>query len=503
MKDEITKSINRDPKIGILKEIVDYNNIILFELDLNSAKKLKFTNSNFESTTGFSDKDFDTIDNLLNKLIHPDDHKIITPIISEPVSSDFEIRWITKDNRIIWLEHHVRVTDDEILYGWAREITQKEEAEKLLVKNEKQFSLLFKNMEQGFALHEMIYDENGKGINYRFILINEAFEKLIGVKRDKLIGKTVLDVLPKIESTWIETFSKVATNGKSLHFKNYSQEFNKHYDIVAYSPQKGFFATIFTDISKSMQYQKELLEAKERAEQGDLLKTEFLQNLSHEIRTPMNGIVGFSKLLATKTLNKDKVKSYTDIINNSAIQLMRIIDDVLEISTLETKQVRLNIEDISINTLLTELYSIFKIDAEQSNLEFKLNLFDESSNNKCYIKSDKTKLSKIINNLLSNAFKYTEQGYIELGYFYDEEAINIYVKDSGIGIDPENFSLIFHRFSQENKILSNKVGGLGLGLSIAKENTELLGGRIWVESQKGSGSTFMIYLPLKAFDSTN
>ncbi len=244
----------------------------------------------------------------------------------------------------------------------------------------------------------------------------------------------------------------------------------------------------------------ELLKAKDKAEESDLLKTEFLSNMSHEIRTPMNGILGFSSFLNKQGLTEEKRKYYIKIIQNSGHQLIRILDDIIEISRLGTKQVITIDEKICLNDLLLKQFSIFDIKAKENKipLYLKKGLSDKEST----ILIDATKLNKILSNLLENALKFTKEGFIELGYTLVKmhghgSQLEIYVKDTGIGIKKESVEIIFKRFSQEEKEMSQKVGGLGLGLSIAKENTELLGGSIRLESEKGKGSIFFIRIPYK------
>lgn len=244
---------------------------------------------------------------------------------------------------------------------------------------------------------------------------------------------------------------------------------------------------------------QELTEAKTKAEESDRLKTEFINNMSHEIRTPMNGILGFANFLNKPELSDEKRSFYTSIIKNSGVQLMRIIDDILEISKLNTKQVQVNEETVCLNDLITEQFLIFDIKANETNLPIYLNktLSDETST----IFTDRVKLNKVLSNLIENALKFTTKGYVEIGYVLKSENeatwLEIYVKDTGVGIKPEKKESIFQRFSQEETDLSKKAGGLGLGLAIAKENTELLGGKISVESKKGEGAKFIVNIPYK------
>ncbi|MCD6555605.1 MAG: response regulator, partial [Bacteroidales bacterium] len=255
------------------------------------------------------------------------------------------------------------------------------------------------------------------------------------------------------------------------------------------------------DITEKNKAQEETLKAKEKAEESDRLKTEFINNMSHEIRTPMNGILGFSELLSTPDLAQEKLINYISIIQNSGKQLMRIIDDILEISKLGTKQVKAIENKVYLNDLFLELFSIFDIRAKENKtpLYLKKGLPDTES----MVLTDSSKLNKILSNLLENALKFTNKGFIEFGYRLKNDTVVIYVKDTGIGIKPEKQEIIFERFSQEEKEVSEHAGGLGLGLSIAKENAELLGGTITLESEKGKGSTFYITIPYKPVENNN
>jgi CheY-like chemotaxis protein len=240
---------------------------------------------------------------------------------------------------------------------------------------------------------------------------------------------------------------------------------------------------------------EELIVAKEKAEESDKLKSEFINNMSHEVRTPMNGILGFTELLCDTSITEEVKMEYAKIVKNSSNRLMRIIDDIMEISRLGTNRVKIIEQEICLNELLDELYKIFETKAKENNI--KLYLKKHLSNEESLIMLDEIKLNKILGNLLENAFKFTNKGFVELGYNLKGDNIELYVKDTGIGIRSENLDLIFNRFSQEEKVISRKVDGLGLGLSIAKENTELLGGKIRVESEKGKGSTFFVTIPYK------
>ncbi|MEN8249193.1 MAG: ATP-binding protein [Bacteroidota bacterium] len=252
---------------------------------------------------------------------------------------------------------------------------------------------------------------------------------------------------------------------------------------------------IVLDTTEKKEIEQELINAKEKAEESDRLKSEFFDNMSHEVRTPLNGILGFSNFLKKPNVTDEQRVEYINIIQNSGHQLLQIIDDILEISKLGSNQTALLEEEVNVNDLLQELFSVFELKSIKNNIPLilKKGLPDTNS----IIITDKTKLNRIVSNLLENAFKFTSDGYIEFGYKLEEGKLAIYVKDTGIGIRPEKQNIIFERFSQEEKELSQKVGGLGLGLSIAKEHAKLLGGSIRLNSEKGKGSTFYVTIPFK------
>lgn len=238
---------------------------------------------------------------------------------------------------------------------------------------------------------------------------------------------------------------------------------------------------------------KELIFAKEKAEESDQLKSAFLANMSHEIRTPLNSIIGFSELLSDPDFEDVQKKEFTKTIVKSGKSLMVIISDIMDLSMIDSKQLKIRNERFFLNSVFVDLEKDFQIRAESKEIKFLITLPAKSEN--IEIESDIYRLKQICNNLIGNALKFTSNGFIEIGYLLKGSKIEFFIKDSGIGIPSVHLQTIFERFRQADITKTRKYGGNGLGLSISKNLVELLGGEIWVESEVGKGSTFYFTLP--------
>jgi signal transduction histidine kinase/CheY-like chemotaxis protein len=238
---------------------------------------------------------------------------------------------------------------------------------------------------------------------------------------------------------------------------------------------------------------KELLKAKEQAEESDRLKSAFLANMSHEIRTPMNGILGFAELLKEPGLTGKEQQDYIKIIEKSGARMLNIINDIVDISKIEAGLMKIEIHELNVNEQILDIYNFFKpeVEAQGMTISFSTPLPAKEAN----LKTDREKVYAILTNLVKNAIKYSNTGTIEIGYKKRECDLEFYVKDTGIGIPNDRHGAIFERFIQADIPGEWAQQGAGLGLSITKAYVEMLGGKIRVESQLGVGSTFYFTLP--------
>lgn len=537
----------------------------------------------------------------------------------------FSARPVFIDNKIAGIEGFIidatkqRAFEQELLVA-------KEKAEKSEVK----YHSMFSAMQEGVYLHKIIYDKKGIAVNYRIIEANAASEKYLNIKCDLAAGKLATELFQTDKAPFLDVYAKVAETGAPTSFEQYFQPMDKHFSISVFSPQKGEFATIFQDITdkklheldllrakekaeenelmfrnlfenspigKSMtgidgslrvnnsfceivgysdeelkkenlayithpedlqssnniiqsllngeaekasfekryihkngnivwvdvstylqrdkenkpqffittiiditerkNYEIEILKAKDKAEESDRLKSAFLANMSHEIRTPMNGILGFSDLLSEPGLGKEEQQAYINLIQKSGARMLNILSEIVEISKIESGTIDVKISEVVINNSMDSIYEFFKPEAEDKSL----NLFyvKNSQVNEPIIQTDGQKLHAILTNLVKNAIKYTDQGSIEFGYHPVEidgrHFLQFYVKDTGIGIPKDRQEAIFERFIQADIVDIQARQGAGLGLAIVKSYVEMLGGKVWVESEKRIGSTFYFTLP--------
>ena len=386
--------------------------------------------------------------------------------------------------------------------NWQNELAQLQ-----LVEYERRFTQI---LESGNIVSLML--NNDGTINF----CNDYLLRITGYEREDVLGKNWFDLFIQSSSReglkalfskgmQIKEFSK--NNENSILTKEGEELVILWYNIALKSDKGEILGTtsVGVNITDSKNHEKMLIEknaeievqnealkkvnlelmlAKERAEESDHLKSAFLANMSHEIRTPMNSILGFSDLLKESKLTSDKQQQYIAVIEHSGKRMLNIINDILVISKIESEIVDINNSKFNINELIESIYAMFKDEISQKGIDFSY--INNLPDSEAFIKSDGEKIYAVLINLVKNAIKFTNRGAIQLGYQLkndgESDEFEFFVKDTGKGVLFEQKELIFERFRQGSESLTRNYEGAGLGLPISKAFVEMLGGKIWVES---------------------
>lgn len=367
-----------------------------------------------------------------------------------------------------------------------------------LKESEQRYKSLFKNNQSVMML---IDPENGNILD-----VNKAAVEFYGYSIEEITNMKINQINILEDSNIKKAIDKTLQSNQSYFTFKHKLANNEIKDVEVYTERlqirgRDLLYSIIHDITQLRKTQQELLIAKDKAEESDKLKSAFLANMSHEIRTPMNSILGFSSLLASPDNSPEKAKQFIDIIFNSGEQLMTIINDIVDISKIESNQLNITLSSISINKTLQHIFEVLQKNAsDRGKKKLNLNLILPPNNLDYTIETDEIRLIQICNNLLNNSLKFTETGKIEFGYHEihsdNKTFLEFYVKDTGCGIPESQFESIFERFSQTPEDSFKE--GNGLGLSITKGLVLLLGGTIHLDSQLNKGSTFYFTIPFNS-----
>ncbi|MBN1116036.1 MAG: PAS domain-containing protein [Bacteroidales bacterium] len=345
-----------------------------------------------------------------------------------------------------------------------------------------------------------------KDLDSKFLLANNWIARIMGQNSPKdLIGKSDADFYPeKLAQKFRKDEISIIQSGEPL--LNYKEKVVVDDEVRWYSTTKlplfdsnGHITGIMgigRDITTSVREQKALQKAKKEAEKADMLKSTFLANLSHEIRTPLNGILGFSQFLRQKQRDPEKQQKYLDIIMANGKNLLLLINDIIDISMIDSNQIAIKKNTFSLNKMLDQLKATFSQQISNKGLDIKIEIFKGLPDSDAEIYTDEVRLNQIISNLVTNAIKFTHEGKIDFGYSLEkEDTLHFYVRDTGIGIPEEYKAQIFERFRQVDESMTRTYGGTGLGLSICTGLVKKLGGNIWVNSKINKGSVFHFTVP--------
>jgi hypothetical protein len=379
------------------------------------------------------------------------------------------------------------------LVGIGRDITDQKLAQDKILK-------LSKGIEQSTA--SIIITDIAGNIEY----VNPSFVQATGYSEIEVIGKNPRIIKSGLmpPETYHDLWKTISMGGiwkgELLNKRKDGLTFWESVTLTSIKNDKGVitnYIAIKEDITERKQMELELIQAKEKAEESDRLKSAFLANMSHEIRTPLNSIVGFSELLGDPDFDAEQKAEFIRTIVDNGNSLLVIISDIMDFSMLEARQIIIRPERISCQKLMIDLLNDFSKKANQKGIELQM---DESRiRDDIWFESDVYRIKQVFSNLIGNAIKFTAKGNITIGFKLEGEMLEFNVRDTGIGIPPEFHQAIFERFRQVDTARTRKYGGNGLGLAISKNLTELLGGTIWVDSQIGKYSDFKFTIPLKKY----
>lgn len=472
----------------------------------NKKGRFIYVNPFMERLTGYS------ADELKNKyfyeIVHPQYQDLIkkrgySRLRGEKLPSNYELKIQTKRGDYKWLEISaslVKINGEKFGFGTGLDITDRKLAENQLKVERAYLENLF------HSSPEAIVVTTNDGVVKS---VNKEFLSLFGYREDEITGQ-LLDKYIAPDNGYSEAKEKTDTVARGYRISTEAVRRKKDGTLINVSilgapiqvdeKQIAVYG-IYRNITQRIKNQKELKKAKQKAEEADRIKSAFLANMSHEIRTPMNAILGFARLLKEPSLNKEQLHEYVDIINGRANHLLQIINDILDLSKIESGQLLISEEEFNLNQFLNEIYTVISNELKQAGKsELDLYLRNGLKEDDANIISDKTRLQQILFNLLNNAVKYTREGFVEFGYRMQDGKwgdLEFFVRDTGIGIEQDKQNVIFDRFRQSDESKTREFGGAGLGLSISKGLADKLGGQMWVNSEYGNGSVFYFTIPFK------
>jgi PAS domain S-box-containing protein len=374
------------------------------------------------------------------------------------------------------------------LVGTSIDITDAKRIEESLLISEENFRVLFNENPFPTVLSEI---PSGK-----IAFANKKLSELMGRDPKDILGKTAneLDLLTNPDDLEKLT-SLIASQGfvDNIEVDKFFPNGLKGTDLIFMRlltiNGKQYCLTVIQDITERKHAEEAVIKAREKAEESDRLKSSFLANMSHEIRTPMNGILGFAELLKNKLLTGEEQNKYINIIEKSGSRMLNILNDLIDISKIESGQMNVTISDCNVNEQTEFIYNFFKPEVEGKGIHLSLKNSEA-----------------VLSNLIKNAIKFTEKGSIEFGYVLksgsEPAELEFFVKDSGVGVSPQLKEIIFERFRQGSESLARNYEGVGLGLSISKSFIEMIGGKIWVDNNSDNnsndtGATFYFTVPYK------
>ena len=482
---------NQDTLFNLSRDLIG---IISFEGVLISH------NPSFTNTLGWSIEEF--LGLPLGNIILEEDlektAKSMEKLKSGESVVNFTNRFKTKDGEIKWMEWtSTPIMDAEIILTIGRDVTEFVKREQLLEKSEQKFHNLFNNVTGILSIHDL---------EGNFIDVNPAGLEASGYTEQEMKQSTIFDLISADRKEKVKEYLSAVSecgkaSGEMAIVKKSGEKAVWYFMSNLDEDEKGNkrILTSVIDISEQKKLSDELLKAKEEAEEALKVKSQFIANMSHEIRTPLNGIIGFTELALGTKLN-DTQKQYLEIINQSGVALYSIINDILDFSKIESNKMKLDLDRVDLEELISETFNIVSFGINKKGLEM---LMDIDHNIPRYIWADATRLKQVLVNLLGNALKFTEQGEIKLyvtileDYGNNKMRLRFGVSDTGIGIHKDKQEEVFSPFTQEDGSITKRYGGTGLGLTISNKLLALGNSILQLDSEQGKGSDFYFDIEFK------
>lgn len=466
---------------------------------VDNEDTILFVNKQFCEMSGYSGDELYGMTGyaiLFNKA----DQKVIwtkNKLRVQGIRDTYEIQLLRKDGSEVW----VKISGSPV-YNLSGKIT----GSMGVIENIHEKKLIAKQLIQEQELFQTLAQVSPVGIfrtrpDGYTTYVNPKWTELSGLSYEAALGDGWLDAVhpedkDKLQRHWgsdthhrtssAAEYRFLRSDGSIVWVLGYAVP-ELHQETIA-----GYVGTI-TDVTERKKFEAEILDAKEKAEASDRLKTAFMNNISHEVRTPLNGILGFGEMIVQDDLTPEEKTRYLKILTSSSDRLLKTITDYMDISLIASGNLEVRPGLFNLNEFLDQLYLEQVVKASSKSLKVILQKSETGLN--YLMNTDAALLKKVFNNLFDNALKFSTSGTIQIGYSVLCEQVRFFIKDNGIGIATDKLTQIFEHFRQEDQLITRKFEGSGLGLSIAKGIVELLNGKIWVESVKGEGSVFYFEVP--------
>jgi PAS domain S-box-containing protein len=480
--------------------------------DWNLVDNTEYLSPTFKRMFGYEEHEMENSPEAWQRIIFPEDLPKVLEIFDRHVKSHGrepfynEIRYRHRNGTTVWVICAGRIIEWGVdgspnrMVGCHINITDRKNAMESLRESEEKYRTLFNKMMNAFALHEMIFDEKGEAIDYKFLKVNPAWEKIVGIKAEDVIGKSIKEIMPNIEDSWIQCYGRVAKTAISEEFEDYNAATNKYYHVYAYCPSNGKFATLFNDITDRKLAENEILKLNEDLEQRVIDRTAQLEatnkeleafsySVSHDLRAPLRHINGYIELLNEDFRSDlpEKAQYYLTNITNAAKQMGTLIDELLRFS--RTGRQELQKINIEMNVIAKEALESVKQHIEKRTITWKVQELPQ-------VNGDYFMLKQVWFNLIDNAAKYssnTLKAEISIGFDETEKDFIFYVRDNGVGFDMKYVDKLFGVFQRLHS--NEEFEGTGIGLANVQRIIHKHKGRVWAEAEPDKGASFYFSLP--------